>query len=953
MAGVQRQRTQLSLSNPGVGEINVGTSSGGSFAQGLLEAASAFNNMAPTYIGEKVEEDKVIQANRALKGLMPSEDATQGGTRANMQVKAQNGVNDMTMRLKDDASTWTGTEDEWNQHVAKSRTEFEQSLYQEYPELRNDRNTSKLVTNMFMEQQPNIQAAKMGADLEREHLDRQNTFNTRMVQLTDGQEGSNLTRSLEELRVTGKALRLTDEEMDNFIVAQGKQRAASGDTSFLMATQGIRNKDGVSLYARDPSVKAAIISGQRMQLSLDQTDMADIKYGIEQRYMSGELSDADMISETANLNSRYGGAAYSASEINSLRDTKVRADAKEGKKVNFVGKIARGDLVSLEDYTEKEINEGAKAYHAQGDALVDAYAKNKGLNADQAEAMKAKVQSEITVNLAKAGIKDQTLVRQIGSFMTLSPDHLRDMKEEPAEMKTLLNRWESLPAEFRNSIVGDKEAAFITNYQKGLDGSMNPGQALDFAQKAGRDIKFSGEDAKDINKRGDSVANDLIKGAWYNPFDSFPKAVQQQMKDAARDDMRTYRKAGYSPEDAEAQAKMNLENNYTYVAGTVIKGDRKQLAQKLKLNPEDLGNQFQAYLQMNKQKFEDAAGGPKVDDMYFDIDQKRGVFQVRAGSSGIPVQGARPLSELGDYKWMDEMRKADETSKAEMGKRVAQAQGFALSGPMTGGGAASVGKSIMDALFPPAGAAEQNPTLAHGEIQQNDMFQKYLATSENQAKAGFNPQAGVFVPYDSDTGTAGADTVAYGHKLTPEERKNGFINIGGNPVPYKEGESQLTEENAQALLQQDMKAHVPSTPGWKEDFNNLPGNIRRALIDTSFNMGKGFLNNNPTANAWFKKGDYQAGFIQLLTASNENGKRSKGVLVRRASAYNMAGGGDWPKISKVDVQEDGTMRVKFSGDKSSINPEMRKIISDDGWLLVKRGKPGSLHERSTAGTVNI
>ncbi|KAF2282458.1 hypothetical protein GH714_043929 [Hevea brasiliensis] len=145
-----------------------------------------------------------------------------------------------------------------------------------------------------------------------------------------------------------------------------------------------------------------------------------------------------------------------------------------------------------------------------------------------------------------------------------------------------------------------------------------------------------------------------------------------------------------------------------------------------------------------------------------------------------------------------------------------------------------------------------------------------------------------------------------------------------------------------------MKAHVPSTPGWKEDFNNLPGNIRRALIDTSFNMGKGFLNNNPTANAWFKKGDYQAGFIQLLTASNENGKRSKGVLVRRASAYNMAGGGEWPKISKVDVQEDGTMRVKFSGDKSSINPEMRKIISDDGWLLVKRGKPGSLHERSTA-----
>ncbi|UNA00899.1 hypothetical protein VLVyarbaL_00012 [Erwinia phage VyarbaL] len=953
MAGVQRQRTQLGLSDPGVGEIKVGTSSGGSFAQGLLDAANSLNQVAPKYIGEKVEADKVLQANRALKGLMPTEDATTGGTRANMMVGAQNGINEMTMRLKDDAASWQGTEDEWNAHVVQQRNDFEQSIYQKYPELTSDRDTSKLVTNMFMEQQPTIQASKVSADLQREHQDRANTFQTRMTQTTAGKDGVDLTRSLEDLKPIAKALKLSDTEYEQVIAGEAKARAATGDTSMLMATQGIRNAEGVSLYDRDASIRASVIQGQRMDLSLHQTDLANDKYGMEQRFMSGEMSDAELISAASIMNDKYGGAAYSASELNGLRDQKARADAKQGKKVDFVGKIAQGQLVALEDYTEKEINEGAAAYHDQGDAMVEAYAKAKGYTDEQKEGLRAKVQSEVTVNLAKAGIKDQQFVRQIGSFQNIGPDHLKDMKEEPPEMQTLLNRWNTLPDYMRTQVVGEKPAAFLYNYQLGISNHMNPGQAIDFAQKASRDINFSSKDNKEISKTGEDVAGDLISNNGFNPFDNYPDYIRQQMKDFATDDVRRFRKAGFDIDGAKEQASTNLANNYSYVGGTVIRGDKKMLAQKLKLNEEDLGAQFQAYLQVNKQKFEDEAGGPKIDEMYYDIDQQRGIFTVRAGAGGMPVQGARPLSELGNYKWLDQVQKEMGNSKAEMRDRVMKAEGYAFGGPSTGGAAASIGKSVMDALFPPAGAAETQPELQHGEIQKNELFSQYLSTAENQSKSGFDTRAGVFTPYDSDTGTEGTDTVAYGHKLTPDERKNGYIMIDNNPVPYKAGESQLTEQQAQRLLQQDMKSHVPSTPGWKTDFDGLPGNIRRALIDTSFNMGKGFLNKNPTANAWFKQGDYQAGFIQLLTASNENGKRSKGVLVRRASAYNMAGGGDWPKISKVDVGEDGTMRVKFDGNKSSINPQMRSMISDDGWLLVKRGKAGSLHERSTAGTVSI
>lgn len=953
MAGVQRQRTQLSLSNPGVSEIRVGTSGGGSFAQGLLDAATAATTIGSDYIGQKVEADKVLQANRALKGLMPTEDATAGGARANMMVGAQNGINEMSARLKEDAANWQGTNAEWDQHVVQQRIDFENGIHEKYPELVNDRTTSKMVTNMFMEQQPTIQASKIAADLQREHIDRSNTFQTRMTQTTAGLDGVDLTRSLEDLRPVAKALKLSDTEFEQAIAGEAKARAATGDVSFLMATKGIKNSDGVSLYDRDASIRSAVIQGQRMDLSMNQAELSEQKYGLEQSFLSGDMSVPDLISAASSMNAKYGGAAYSAAEINSIRDQKARADAKQGKKVDFVGKIDNGQLVALEDYTEKEINEGAAAFHDQGDAMVDALAKQKGYTEEQASGLKAKVQSEITVKLARAGIKDQQLVRQINSFQNIGPDHLKAMTQEPAEMQELLNRWNTLPDYMRNQIVGDKPAAFISNYQLGLSNNMNPGQALDFAQKAGRDITFSGKDNKAIYEAGDSVAGDLISNSGWNPFDNYPDFIRQQLKDFATDDVRRFRKAGYDEDAAKDQASLNLANNYTYIGGTVVRGDRKMLAQRLKLNEADLGTQFQSYLQANKQKFEDDAGGPGINEMYFDIDQQRGLFTVRAGSSGIPVQGARPLSELGDYKWIDQMQKANGTSKAEMRDRVMQAEGYAFGRPV-GDSAASVGKSVMDALFPPAGAAQVDPELQHGEIQKNETFSTYLATAENQAKSGFDPRAGVFTPYDSDTGTAGVDTIGYGHKLTKEERENGFITIDNNPVPYREGESQLTEGQAQRLLQQDIKAHIPATKGWDKSFDELPGDIRRALIDTSFNMGKGFLNNNPTANAWFKQGDYQSGFIQLLTASNENGKRSKGVLVRRASAYNLAGANSgWPKISKVDVGKDGSMRVKFSGSLESVNPAMKSIIDPGGWLLVKRGKEGSLHSQSTPGSVDL
>ncbi|ELO69431.1 hypothetical protein SEEE4220_04735, partial [Salmonella enterica subsp. enterica serovar Enteritidis str. 543463 42-20] len=141
-----------------------------------------------------------------------------------------------------------------------------------------------------------------------------------------------------------------------------------------------------------------------------------------------------------------------------------------------------------------------------------------------------------------------------------------------------------------------------------------------------------------------------------------------------------------------------------------------------------------------------------------------------------------------------------------------------------------------------------------------------------------------------------------GHFLTEEEKKNGYITIGEDKVPFAPGQSQLTPERAMRLLEQDMKSHVPSTKDWAVPFDAMHPGVQRGLMDLSYNLGKAGIKNAPKAYAAFKAGKFTDGFIEMLSTASTEGKRSSGLLVRRAEAYNLAqSGGAVPKISEVET----------------------------------------------------
>lgn len=109
-------------------------------------------------------------------------------------------------------------------------------------------------------------------------------------------------------------------------------------------------------------------------------------------------------------------------------------------------------------------------------------------------------------------------------------------------------------------------------------------------------------------------------------------------------------------------------------------------------------------------------------------------------------------------------------------------------------------------------------------------FTQALMGVENGIMKGY--ENGKWTPHKSSEG--GNRTLAYGHKITPAEKKKGTVNISGKEVDFDKG---LTEEQAKALLQQDMEDAEKRLNKSIPDYESLDERYKNVLISLSFNVG--------------------------------------------------------------------------------------------------------------------
>lgn len=941
----------------------------------LLNVAGSAAAVATQVMNTTIEEDKIIQYDRNLRGLLPTDDATVGGRRAHMLVNLQNRTDEVVARLQDDATRFQGTDEEWEEHMLSYQRALREEVALNYPELADDKDTAKTITTALMEKQPQVFAARATSKLKNEAQERASSLESRVLSMTEGLEGENLTGMLHQLQREAVAMQITKPEYESLIVNIAMERAAAGDASMIEATKGIKDANGVSLYSRNGKLMAAEVQAARTATSLDQVGLYETKSVIENGLLGDEITWSEFLNQARVQNEATGGSAWSEAEITALYNKKAKMAGEEAKSQGFLAALSGESPAGLRDFSEKERKDGAKVLRARSNELAEAEIQRLGLTGEQAENLRGQYEQQRYMIMAKNALKDPVAGERFESLMLMTPEHLKTMTEEPEAMQTLMRMYQSLPSTGRDAVMGEKEHAFADNYERALRMGYNPGQAIQFAQDAAKSTRLSSETLKNLNKVTEGVVSEVASGGW-SFGDNMSDLGKDLMMQEATQIALAKKQAGFSDESIERDMKAYLESQYTqtqegfFKSGVLVKGvkDNSALGAAINTNPADTATALKQYLTNNKEKFLDDAAGFSEEEMYFDIDQKKGTFVVRAGTGRVPVTSARPLSEIDGQKLIEqqyeEAKKLRDENKAafeeQMMKRgswgSSNSERYKKSANVTFNELSKTGLSefFMSSAF--ASGTNLPTNFEFNHQKNNETFYDYVAKQENSINAGFNRLAGTYEPYDSDTKTAGTDTIGFGHKLTRTEKRNGYIEIDGQKVPYQRGSSQLTPELARKLLEQDVKAHVPNTSDWKLQFKDMHPSVQRGLQDLAFNLGRGGIDKAPKALAAFQSGKITDGFIHMLATASENGKRSTGLLVRRAEAYNMANETSGiPKIVKVEANEDGSMRVKFDGsmDIGFISADIRNKISEDGWLTVYGSKKGALHPRSRPGTINL
>lgn len=948
------------------------TVNSGSLLDDILSVAGDAAKVATNVMNTVVEEDKIRQYDRNLRGLMPTEDATTGGRRAHMLVNLQNRSNEMTQRLKDEATRFQGSDEEWEEQVITYQRAMREEVALNYPELAGDKDTSKLITSVFMENHPQVFAARAGAKLQQESVERTTALQSRVLSMTQGLQGEELTGMLHQLQQDAVAMQITKPEFEGLVVSTALEKAAIGDSTMIEATKGILDANGVSLYARNGKLMQAEISADRTRASLDQVGLFEAKSGIEGKLLAGELSWDEFLKQADAQNKATGSTAWSESELSTLYNKRAKDSAEGMVMQEWLARGEQDSPLGLQDISTKERKDYAEYLRTEMASLADKEIAATGANGEQAEAIRGKYEQQRLLHMAKNVIEDPVAKERFESLMQMSPENLKAMTSEPEAMQTLLRTRDSLPETGLRAVLGDKAWAFTENYERALRMGNNPGQAIAFAQNASRGEKLQSSTLKELNKVTETVVDSVASGGW-TFGDNMSDLGRDLMAQEANQIALAMKQAGHSNETIEREMKSYLSNQYTqtqegfFKSGVLVKGVQSsaELGKSIGTNGTDAAAAMSQYISVNKEALLDAAGaGMEEKDLYFDIDQKKGTFVIRAGSGRVPVTMAAPLSSLDgqallrekyetEKKSRDENRAAFEESMMKRGAWGSSTTSkYQKSADVTIDKLSKTGVSefFMSSAF--ANGADLPSNFEFGYDKKNDSFYDYVAKQENPANVGYNRAAGSYEPYKDAHG----ESVGFGHFITDTERKNGYIVVAGNKVPFTKGSSQITPAIAQKLLRQDVKSHKPSTTGWKTPWDQLHPATQRGLMDLSYNLGKGGIANAPKAEAAFKSGKLTDGFIHMLSTASEGGKRSPGLLVRRADAYNLANEGNGlPKIKQVETNEDGSMRVRFDGEMSGafVSKDIAGKIGKDGWMTVYPAKGNALVANAKTGVINI
>jgi len=155
-------------------------------------------------------------------------------------------------------------------------------------------------------------------------------------------------------------------------------------------------------------------------------------------------------------------------------------------------------------------------------------------------------------------------------------------------------------------------------------------------------------------------------------------------------------------------------------------------------------------------------------------------------------------------------------------------------------------------------------------------FFELVKQLENSSRVGYDPNTMTWKPHTSPE--SGADTIAWGHKLSKEEQKGGYVLLNGKQISF----DKVNDKVANKLFEQDWQKSTDAAKDFiseKGDWSNLSESKKLITTELFFNMGNrakaytGYrdkvVNNDPgfiqEINRGFYKGERKPENFKFLT----------------------------------------------------------------------------------------
>tara|TARA_R110000851_G_scaffold317339_1_gene480809 strand:+ start:35824 stop:37989 length:2166 start_codon:yes stop_codon:yes gene_type:complete len=436
--------------------------------------------LASSQLNARAQEDETRQTARALNGMEPTEDATKAGRTAHRMVDVRNKTNEMMVKINEDASSFVGSPDEWEEHVVERQNEL-------FALTGTGEDALKVTGSIFREQLPKAQLVKYRADQIRDqkakYLSTKTSFRGAVgTAFKPEEQAQNFGQVMRE----AKSLGMTQVAVQEALIDASVEQAAMGDLSLIDMTKAI------GLYEESPALQTAFKKAATNIRKEEQAMIAVQKEGLNTELSNSPLMSFEDFATRAN-NQRDGAdeTIWTAEQIKSSYEKQSkRHDKKFNVDRTFLASlqtqpVGDGSVIDIDSFTGAEKQQMVDSYNAL-------YHRNL-LEAErdiQDPSTKSETVRQLLVEkgtwLQGMGLEDKTWTKDFKHLNDLPASAIREMPEElvPSLLATIGrgDDLESVP-DVLSSHASTEEQALMLAYKDNNRLGMTPRQSLLLAKE--------------------------------------------------------------------------------------------------------------------------------------------------------------------------------------------------------------------------------------------------------------------------------------------------------------------------------------------------------------------------------------------------------------------------------------------------------------------------------------